>query len=92
MDFRALGPLETLNLSAFKEILTILYPAHEVSSMGRRYFILGKNQFKNDYLRDIVSLKPNYVEYLNVCAEPEFIKEPINIDEAKFRDPINHDL
>lgn len=54
------------DLLNFKTVLQKLLPSGEYITMGARYVQIGHNQFKNDYLREIIEKKSVYNDYLRV--------------------------
>lgn len=92
-DFRKLSILHTLALSSFKAAMTQLYPSDACRDMGRKYLQINFNQFKNDYLREVVKDKPNLVSYLRVyTGEYEIRAEKIDINITKLRNADDYNL
>ena len=51
-----------------KKVINLLLPEGECSTIGSKYTQCGLNQFKNDYLREVIEKKPEFNDYLRVYA------------------------
>ena len=73
LDFDRMNLVQMLNLSKFKHSLINLFGENEgyakfsmYNNIGRRYELVAKNVFHNEYLIDFVKKKPRYGEYFRI--------------------------
>lgn len=52
----------------FRKVLDLCFPPGEAPTLKSRYVQVGLNQFRNEYLREVVNAKPEYNDYLRVHA------------------------
>lgn len=99
-DFKKIGMFQFLNLTAFKVALNNVYEEVKVpggknisDNIGTKYIQAGINQFKNNYLRQLASLKPQYNDLLRVeivdQSDTESMDSEIHVDESSLPDEAN---
>lgn len=67
-----------MGLVQLARALRALLPAGEAPTLKSKYVQVGINQFKNDYLREVVEKRPQYNDYLRVyIGDGEIISNKI---------------
>ena len=101
LDFNRMNLVQMLNLSKFKHSLINLFEENKgfvakfqiYNNIGRRYELVAKNVFYNEYLIDFVRKMPRFGEYFRIKTL-EFLKgpkrwdgldEPAQYAEEKFK-------
>lgn len=80
--------IHAFNLQQFKRTMLSVFPPESFPNIGRKYLLIGKNQFRNDMLRDIAARKPEIQEYFRVFVgelHDEIRTEDIKIDENMLK-------
>lgn len=82
VDFGRMNLVQMLNLSKFKHSLINLFDEDKgyakfsvYNNIGRRYELVAKNVFCNEYLVDFIKKKPRYGEYFKIKTQ-DFHKGP----------------
>ena len=68
LDRAIIKTRDILGLLNLRQIIESLMPTGEVDCLGSKYLLVSMNFFRNDYLREVVSQRPEYNEYLRVHA------------------------
>lgn len=65
-DMGVVPPKRRLLFGRFLRLLNEVMPNDETPCVRSKYVTVGNNQWRNEYLREVVTKRPDYNDYLNV--------------------------